>query len=81
MDLLIQLGVNHTLAVQLVMFLVTFVILKYVLFEPYYAAFNERQERTVGRTELADPDPRARRNVPNGLAPGRLRAGAGNSRR
>jgi F0F1-type ATP synthase membrane subunit b/b' len=54
MDLLIQLGVNNTLGLQLVMFLITFVVLKNVLFEPYYAAFNERKERTEGKTELAE---------------------------
>jgi F0F1-type ATP synthase membrane subunit b/b' len=54
MDLLIQLGVNETLGIQLGMFLVVFVFLKYLLFGPYYAAFNERKERTLGKTELAE---------------------------
>src|SRR4051812_27481890 len=54
MDLLVQLGVNNTLVIQMAMFLVTFVVLKYLLFEPYYAAFNERKERTEGKTELAE---------------------------
>ncbi len=54
MELLAQLGVNNTLAYQLVMFLVVFVVLKYVLFEPYFAAFNERKDRTLGKTELAE---------------------------
>ena len=54
MDLLIQLGVNQTLAIQLVVFLIAFVALKYLLFEPYFAADNQRQERTLGKTELAE---------------------------
>src|ERR1700691_5507646 len=54
MDLLIHLGVNNTLGIQLVTFLITFMVLKYFLFEPYYAAFNERKERTLGKTELAE---------------------------
>jgi F-type H+-transporting ATPase subunit b len=54
MDLLVQLGVNNTLGIQMAMFLVTFVVLKYFLFAPYYAAFNERKERTEGKTELAE---------------------------
>jgi F-type H+-transporting ATPase subunit b len=54
MDLLIQLGVNETLGIQLAVFLVAFVALKYLLFEPYYAAYKERQERTLGKTELAE---------------------------
>ena len=54
MDLLIQLGVNSSITIQLGMFLVVFVVLKYVLFQPYYAAFKERKERTIGKTELAE---------------------------
>src|SRR4051812_27285178 len=54
MDLLIQLGVNYTLGIQLVMFLVVFAVLKNLLFEPYFKAFNERKERTLGKTELAE---------------------------
>jgi F0F1-type ATP synthase membrane subunit b/b' len=54
MDLLIQLGVNHTLAFQLVAFLIVFATLKLFLFEPYYTAYKERQDRTLGKTELAE---------------------------
>jgi F-type H+-transporting ATPase subunit b len=54
MELLTQLGVNSTLGVQLVTFLVVFVVLKQLLFQPYYAAYVERKERTLGRTELAE---------------------------
>ena len=54
MGLLIQLGVNETLAMQLGVFLVVFIVLKYFLFGAYYAAFNERKARTLGKTELAE---------------------------
>ena len=54
MDLLIQLGVNSTLGIQLAVFIVVFAVLKYFLFGPYYAAYVERQERTLGKTELAE---------------------------
>lgn len=54
MGLLVQLGVDRTLILQLCMFLVVFVVLKQVLFEPYFAAFNERKERTLGKAELAE---------------------------
>src|SRR5258705_9331734 len=54
MDLLVQLGVNQTLPIQIATFLVCFVVLKYFLFGPYYAAFNERKDRTLGKTELAE---------------------------
>lgn len=54
MELLTSLGVNQTLAVQFAIFLVTYVALKYFLFGPYYQAYHERNERTVGKTELAE---------------------------
>lgn len=54
MDLLIQLGVNYTLVIQLATFLFCFVVLKYFLFGPYYAAFNARKDRTLGKTEMAE---------------------------
>jgi F-type H+-transporting ATPase subunit b len=54
MDLFTQLGVNSTLPYQLATFIVAFVVLKYLLFKPYFAAFNERRERTIGMTELAE---------------------------
>ncbi|MGE4133224.1 MAG: ATP synthase F0 subunit B [Bdellovibrionales bacterium] len=54
MGLLISLGVNQTLAIQLGLFLMVYAILKYVLFEPYFKAFNKRAEATVGQTELAE---------------------------
>lgn len=54
MSLLLSLGVNSTLAIQLAIFLTVFVILKYGLFAPYFKAFNQRTEATVGQTDLAE---------------------------
>ena len=54
MDLLISLGVNSSLGVQLVIFMVTFFAMKHLLFEPYFHAYNERNARTVGQTEAAE---------------------------
>ena len=54
MDLLTSLGVNQTLAYQLGIFLLCYVVLKYLLFKPYFGAYNERNNRTVGQTELAE---------------------------
>lgn len=54
MDLLISLGVNSTLAIQFVQFVLVYAVLKYVLFKPYFQAHNERSERTVGKAELAE---------------------------
>lgn len=54
MELLTQLGVNSTLGIQLIAFLVVYGVLKYVLFTPYFNAYNERSNRTVGQAELAE---------------------------
>lgn len=54
MDLLISLGVNSSLAYQLAIFVVCYLVLKYLLFTPYFKAYNERNLRTVGQTELAE---------------------------
>jgi F-type H+-transporting ATPase subunit b len=54
MGILIQLGVNETLAIQLGLFLVVFVVLKHLLFGPYFAALMERRARTLGKTEQAE---------------------------
>lgn len=54
MELLTSLGVNSSLAVQFAIFVVCYGILKYVLFDPYFAAFSIRSTRTVGQTELAE---------------------------
>lgn len=54
MSLLLSLGVNETLAIQLGIFLTVFVVLKYVLFGPYFKAFNQRAEATVGQADLAE---------------------------
>ncbi len=54
MGLLMSLGVNQTLFFQFGIFVAVFVVLKYVLFVPYFAAFNKRNEATVGQTELAE---------------------------
>lgn len=54
MDLLISLGVNSTLVIQFATFLVLYAVLKYALFAPYFAAYNERSHRTVGKAELAE---------------------------
>jgi len=54
MEIFTSLGLNWTLFVQMGIFLVVFLVLKTVLFEPYFAAFRERRERTVGQAEAAE---------------------------
>lgn len=54
MSLLFSLGVNATLLMQLGIFLTVFVVLKYVLFSPYFKAFAARAESTVGQADLAE---------------------------
>ena len=54
MELLTSLGVNSSLAVQFGIFIICYGLLKRVLFDPYFAAFDIRSARTVGTTELAE---------------------------
>lgn len=54
MEIFTSLGLDETLFVQMGVFLVVFVVLKKLLFEPYFAAYRERKERTVGQTEAAE---------------------------
>src|SRR5262245_8514189 len=54
MSLLASLGVNETLVIQLGIFLAVYMVLKYVLFTPYFKAFNQRAESTVGQADLAE---------------------------
>lgn len=54
MEIFTALGLNETLFIQMGVFLVCFIVLKKVLFEPYFAAYRERKERTVGQAEAAE---------------------------
>jgi F-type H+-transporting ATPase subunit b len=54
MELLRGLGVNATVGIQLVIFLATYLVLHFVLFKPYFRAYVNRVERTMGRAELAE---------------------------
>lgn len=54
MELFTALGINSTLFMQIGVFLVTFIFLKYVLFDPYFAAFMERDRKTVGQVGEAE---------------------------
>lgn len=54
MELFTSLGINSTIFMQIGIFLVTFVFLKYVLFDPYFAAYEERNKKTVGQVDEAE---------------------------
>jgi len=54
MQMLEALGVNASVGIQFVVFLITYIILSNVLFKPYYKAFLTRGEKTVGNTESAE---------------------------
>lgn len=54
MEILNALGINETITVQFVIFLVAYLFLSNLLFKPYYRAFIERKDRTVGRTDTAE---------------------------
>lgn len=53
MGILNQLGVNHTIIFQFVVFAVAFTSLYLIAFKPYAAALTEREIRTKGGEELA----------------------------
>lgn len=53
LDILVSLGVNKTVFIQIAVFLLAFSFLKYFVFNPYLAAYMERRERTVGHTDVA----------------------------
>lgn len=52
-DILVALGVNKTVFAQFVIFIFAFVFLKYFIFSPYLAAFQERRKRTMGVSGVA----------------------------
>lgn len=54
MQMLEALGVNVTVIYQFGFFLVTYLVLSNVLFQPYYKAFLTRGDKTVGNTEAAE---------------------------
>lgn len=49
-----DLGVDYTLFIQLPIFLVILITLWFVLFKPYFAAYEERQNQTIGSQDEAD---------------------------
>lgn len=53
MEILSALGVDATLAIHLVCFLVSYVALSHLIFKPYLSAYEEREARTVGNEEHA----------------------------
>lgn len=54
MELLSALGVNQTVAIQFIIFVVVYFVLNKVLFTPYIAALEERRSRTEGQSEKAE---------------------------
>jgi F-type H+-transporting ATPase subunit b len=53
MDILTSLGINSTIWIQLVCFLISYVSFSQLVLKPYMAALNEREKRTVGNEEIA----------------------------
>jgi F-type H+-transporting ATPase subunit b len=53
MELLHALGINETVLPQLLIFLYAYIILYFLVFKPYLAAYNVRKEATVGSQENA----------------------------
>jgi F-type H+-transporting ATPase subunit b len=52
--ILLSLGVNSTFWIQLSIFVVMFFFLKKVVFDPYFKAFEKRQEKTTGSQNEAE---------------------------
>lgn len=48
-----SLGVDSTLWIQLIIFLVFYVVFTQLVVKPYFHAFQEREKRTVGSEDLA----------------------------
>ncbi len=53
-SIIISLGIDYTLFIQLGIYLVTFVVLYNIAFKPYFLASEERRKQTSGSLELAD---------------------------
>lgn len=54
MEILTALGVDSTLGIQFIIFLVAYVFLTTLVFKPYHRAYEERVKRTEGNTDLAE---------------------------
>jgi F0F1-type ATP synthase membrane subunit b/b' len=52
-NILVSLGVDKTVFIQMGVFLLAFTFLKYFIFGPYLAAYIERRKRTVGHADVA----------------------------
>jgi F-type H+-transporting ATPase subunit b len=53
-NILVALGINSTLWIQLGIFVFVFLYLNSFVFKPYFAAYLERQNRTMGNQEKAE---------------------------
>lgn len=54
MSVLATIGLDVTFFVQLLLFVVAHLVLTYILFKPYFAAYKMRTEKTVGSEDLAN---------------------------
>jgi F0F1-type ATP synthase membrane subunit b/b' len=53
LKILISLGLNETVYAQFAIFILTFLFLKLLVFNPYLNAYLERRKRTVGSQDVA----------------------------
>lgn len=54
MEILTSLGINSTIGIQFLVFIVVYTCLSQILFKPYFKAFLARKEKTTGQTEIAE---------------------------
>ena len=53
MDIIQSLGLDQTLIFQFCLFIVTYLLLSKLVFEPYFKSFEMRKAKTVGNQQLA----------------------------
>ncbi|MFP5518376.1 MAG: ATP synthase F0 subunit B [Bdellovibrionia bacterium] len=53
MEILQQIGINHTALFQFVIFTITLIFLSNVVFKPYAKALEQREQKTKGGEDLA----------------------------
>ena len=53
MDILLSLGIDHTVGYHFLLFVVVFLFLSQFVFKPYFSAYKERANRTIGGQENA----------------------------
>ena len=54
MEILAQLGIDFTAIIQFAIYIVSFTVFYFLIFKPYFEAFNKRVEHTTGSQENSE---------------------------